>query len=143
MSRDHRAVILPDFWDSNLGRDDYFRPLDEEVAMASRLVARHLASDDAVHRASKRDAEALLRIRRDLAHYYVQYFGVVRDGRRKVVCNFFYVQEPCPVPGGRCAPASYWRTRPVYFKGGGSDRWHASIDIESEKIDWVVVNADK
>jgi hypothetical protein len=54
---------------------------------------------------------------KDPLHYYRQYVGVVRDGRRLIYVNAF--REPAP-PG--------WRATPVVVCDGGDGYWGALYD---------------
>jgi hypothetical protein len=54
---------------------------------------------------------------KDPEHYYRQYVGVVRDGRRLIYINAF--REPAPPD---------WRTMPVVVCDGGDGHWGVLYD---------------
>jgi hypothetical protein len=59
--------------------------------------------------------------------YRVQFIGVVRDGRKAILCNFF----PAPYDGGD--DFKYWKQEKVEVTDGGSWFWRIYYDPSANK----------
>jgi len=81
--------------------------------------------------ASKTNAQQRTEIQKILANmknYRVQFIGVVRDGRKVMLCNFF----PAPEAGGK-DERPYWKRDQIMVDDGGFQYWQIYYDPNTDK----------
>jgi len=129
-----------------LRAENRWTPTDVDIAKAEKAIATVLnkAKDDPsiiqpFVRESPEHAEYVKRevnqIIRKLPNYHRQYFGLIVEGKKKILCNFFPsslgdIKEPFPD----------WRSDYIEVNDGGSGFWRITYDLESNTCSQFGVN---
>ena len=106
----------------------FWTPTEADVREAEALLETYLASTEA--------AVALRgsRIRAELPRYRRQYWGVVRDGRHRLLFSFFHENTPAVARG-------LWQSTVMAVQGGGDHYFRVSYDVDSKRFSRLQVNA--
>ena len=121
------GVIFPaskaDFVAYNTGRKvmQYWTPAETDIAEATPHIRAFLITQSPS-------------IASRLPTYRCQYFGVIIDGKRRIYCNFFPVDDAWPDWD--------WQTDPLSVDDGGDSYFQVEYEIETKRCLNFMVNGD-
>jgi hypothetical protein len=105
-------------------------PTEEQTSQALNTITQFLNDPKEPQKFGRRHAKEAIRIREHYSEYNVQFAGVIKDGKKYILCNFLQADDSF---------TPHWKTQYVFVFDGGFWYWRILYDPETgELIDFQI-----